>query len=108
MTSILRSKYSNLDVAKRFGAFCKEHAIITRGFVRVGMTPRGLRGVVAAKPIPVNENVIVVPHKAFITAFDAIRNEDFVKSVCGGSAPLTPDTILERINGTFLYTHQAL
>jgi hypothetical protein len=108
MTSILRSKYSNIDVAKRFGAFCKEHAVITRGFVKVGMTPRGLRGVVATKPIAVNENVIVVPHKAFVTAFDAVRNKDFVKTVCADDFPVTPDTILERINGTFLYTHQAM
>jgi hypothetical protein len=108
MSAVLRSKFSNIDVAKRFGAFCKEHAIMTRGFVKVGMTPRGIRGVVAVKPIPVNENVIIVPHKAFITAFDAARNQDFVKHVCGGTFPVTPDTILERLGGSFLYVHQAM
>lgn len=108
MTAVLRSRFSNLEVAQRFGAFCKEHAVITRGFVKVGMTPRGLRGVVANKPIPVNENIIIVPDKAFITAWDALRNKSFVDGVCGGTFPLAPENINERILGGFMYVHQAL
>jgi hypothetical protein len=108
MATVLRSKYSSTDVAKRFGAFLKDHSIVTRGFVKVGLTPRGIRGVVATKLIPVNENVIVVPHKAFITAFDAARNQDFVNKVCGGTFPMAPDGITERCQGGFLYVHQVL
>ena len=108
MASVLRSSYSNTEVAKRFGAFCKESGIVTRGLVKVGLTPRGLRGVVATKTIPVNETVIVVPDKAFMTAFDACRNEDFVQNVCGGRFPLQRDDVRERIMGGFLYVHQAV
>ena len=108
MSAVLRSKYNNVEVAKRFGAFCKDQGVVTRGLVKVGLTPRGLRGVVAVKPIPVNETVIVVPDKAFMTAFDAARNPGFVGGVCDGKFPLTADNVNERIMGGFLYAHQAL
>eukprot|EP00672_Neobodo_designis_P021709 CAMPEP_0174829430 /NCGR_PEP_ID=MMETSP1114-20130205/1924_1 /TAXON_ID=312471 /ORGANISM="Neobodo designis, Strain CCAP 1951/1" /LENGTH=315 /DNA_ID=CAMNT_0016063177 /DNA_START=30 /DNA_END=977 /DNA_ORIENTATION=- len=108
MTSALRSSYTNVEIAKRFGAFCKEAGIVTRGIVKVGMTPRGLRGVVATKAIPVNETVIVVPDKAFMTAFDALRNKDFVDNVCGGEFPLQVDDLRARIMGGFLYVHHVL
>lgn len=105
----IRSRFTNAEQARRFGAFLKDANIITRGFVKVGLTSRGLRGLIATKLIPVNETVIVVPHKAFITVFDAVRDTDFVREVCNGAVPLSIDHVSERVGGgSFLFVHQIL
>lgn len=104
---ILRPKRTPTEIAQRFGAFCKDKSILTRGMVRIGATPRGIRGATAAKDIEINESVIIVPDKAFLSVFDAFRSDDFV-DVCGGSLPLVPDSINERIASTVLFTHQII
>jgi hypothetical protein len=107
MAHIWRTTKAAEEVARSFSAFCKNNNVITRGYVRVGRTPRGLRGLIAARDIAKDDNVIIVPDHAIVTCFEALRNESFVRAVESGGAKVdfTYSSLSARVGSTFLYDH---
>lgn len=116
MTYIWRCNKSADAVAKGFAGFCKESGIVTRGMCRVGRTPRGLRGLIAAQDIKADDSVIIVPDNAIMTAFEPLRSQSFISAV---TSPRNPNAIdlydvfpyqklSSRIGTTFLYDHHVM
>ena len=96
------------EVAQNLGRYCKAHSVLTRGYVKIGRTPRGLRGIVAAKDILANDSVIVVPHTALLSYFDALRDVRFKALWESGAVPFDPYMIQGRVGATFLHLHQVV
>lgn len=110
MAHIFRSTKSAEEVAKGFAAFCKSNNVITRGYVRVGKTPRGLRGLIAAKDIPKDDNVVIVPDHAILTSFETLRSTNFIHAVESQDIKLdfTHKNLSSQVGGTFIYDHHVM
>lgn len=110
MAHIWRNSKTAEEVAKGFAMFCKTNSVITRGYVRVGKTPRGLRGLIAAKDIPKDDNVIIVPDQAILTAFEALRSSNFIHAVESQDVKVefTYANLSNRVGGTFIYDHHVM
>lgn len=74
---LLRVLKSERDVAAAFVQYCKRHRVLTRGMAKVGMTPRGLRGLIATKRIPANETCVVASTDAAISVISAVADPNF-------------------------------
>lgn len=110
MAHIWRTTKSAEEVAKGFALFCKNYNVITRGYVRVGKTPRGLRGLIAAKDIPKDDNVIIVPDHAILTCFESLRSTNFIKFVESQDVKVdfSYANLSNRVGGTFIYDHHVM
>lgn len=117
MSYIWRCSKSPEAVAKGFANFCKTNSLVTRGMCRVGRTPRGLRGLVAAQDIKADESVIIVPDNAIITCFDPLRSQSFLSAVTSSRNPNAVSDLNDvfpysklhtRVGTTFLYDHHVM
>jgi hypothetical protein len=104
---MVQASRTPVEVAQNFARHCKAKSLITRGMVKTGRTPRGIRGVVALKDIPTDTNVIVAPHMAFLSVFDAVRCPRF-KGLWSGQVPFEPSQFDARVGSTFLQLHHVL
>ena len=99
-------------VAKNFGAWCKRNYIITRGYVRIGTHKKsGLRGLIAAKNIPVDESIVAVPTVAMISFVTSMRDQTFTSMFLQNKLPLpiTKENMTTKLSGTFVHrTHMVL
>ena len=89
--------------ARNFIQFCKEHRVLSRGLVKIGLCParyplltassasvsygaskgHKLRGLMATKRIAADENIVLCPSQAAFTVATVMRDDAFMKDVFG-------------------------
>jgi hypothetical protein len=84
---LLRVTKPTAQVARDFANYCRKSGVVTTG-LKVAQTSRGIRGLVAVKPIANGATVARVPLRASISAFTAVHDADFLSLIDPDAAAL--------------------